>query len=137
MKRTIISVIFIMMILCISACGKEHVKNETKEVTKEPYELVEEVEKKDEKMSEHEILEMSNYMNGQMTIINGAWMYGVSFNSNGNGVLSKIKSDESELTRLTKYYPTYINVIDGYTMLQMVVMKQVLEKLEYLEKVKR
>lgn len=125
------------MILCISACGKEHVKNETKEVTKEPYELVEEVEKKDEKMSEHEILEMSNYMNGQMTIINGAWMYGVSFNSNGNGVLSKIKSDESELTRLTKYYPTYINVIDGYTMLQMVVMKQVLEKLEYLEKVKR
>ena len=65
-------------------------------------------------MSQGDIIAMSNYMNGGNTAVSGTWIYGLSFKSNGNGVLTKIKTDGTEQTKLASKASRYINIIDGW-----------------------
>lgn len=57
---------------------------------------------------------MGNYMNFGCTAISGSWVYGTSFKSNGNGVLTKIKIDGSEQTVLSNAFSQYITIQDGW-----------------------
>lgn len=115
MKKIICVILSVIMTMSICGCGKKESKNDDMEISSV---AVEEKSTTKENASENEmaeeILAMSNYMNGQNTVIDGVWMYGVSYDSNGQGVLSKIKKDGTEKTRLTKCFPGYINIIDGW-----------------------
>ena len=129
MKKKFFYAAIILLGLAICGCGKEQdailtssISEETEIVQNEPVKKqeadietdVETESKTPELLDEHEILSMSNYMNAQKTVLNGAWIYGISFDSNNHGVLSKIKTDGTELTRLSDCAPSYINVIDGW-----------------------
>ena len=55
---------------------------------------------------------MSNYMNEGTTAEYGSWIYGTSFDSKGNGTLTKIKTDGTEQKRMSSKYASYINISD-------------------------
>lgn len=61
-----------------------------------------------------DIEKMSNFMNKGRSAFSGAWIYGVSFKKNGNGVFSKIKTDGSEQNVLADDVPYYITVSGGW-----------------------
>lgn len=102
----------IILVFCISGCGNKSSIQEQDGVLPSEDNIVD----KDTniEISEYEILQMSNYMNRQRTVESGSWIYGTSPEENGNGVLSKIKKDGTELTKLSKCSSSYVNVIDGW-----------------------
>lgn len=66
-------------------------------------------------MTEEEIIKMSNYMNSGYFELSGSWIYGMSFNDKGNGVLSKTKIDElSKMEIISSYHARYININNGW-----------------------
>lgn len=62
--------------------------------------------------SKKDIVKMSNYMNEGTTAEYGSWIYGTSFDSKGNGTLTKIKTDGTEQKRMSSKYASYINISD-------------------------
>ncbi len=114
MKKTFIIAILIMLVFNLTACGftkKENKLNEQAIISGS-------TESTSKKMvvdfSEKQIEIMSNYMNGGRTVSSGAWLYGISFLSNGRGSLTKIKNDGSEQKRMMSEWPTFINIVGNW-----------------------
>ena len=107
MKKLICLIISIVMLLNVSGCQSENTGSNENGNNSSSNQNV-------QPLTEQEIISMSNYMNGQRTVSNGAWIYGISFNDDGEGVLSKIKDDGNELTILSRSYPSFINVVSGW-----------------------
>lgn len=66
------------------------------------------------KFDDRQVEEMSNFMNHNRNVFSGTWLYGTSFKENGNGTLTKIKTDGSEQERMSNNFAEYINVVGNW-----------------------
>lgn len=59
-------------------------------------------------------IEMSNFCNGgRYTIYNG-WIYSIDFDNNGSSIFSKMRTDKTDYSIITKGTPNYISVDGEY-----------------------
>lgn len=111
MKKAIKFIAFICIFtFMFVGCTQQSTNQTTKSTTQESTTIPTSIE-----MTEQEIIKMSNYMNDGKFELSGSWIYGMSFNDKGNGVLSKTKIDElSEMQIISSYHATYININNGW-----------------------
>ena len=114
MKRIICTIIIIAFIFSMPGCNKTTNRNnkDVKSTTSNTTDAMS--EKVSIKFSDAEVEKMSNFMNEGRTAISGTWLYGISFDENGNGTLTKIKTDGSEQKRMSSQFARYINIIGGW-----------------------
>lgn len=116
MKRKVsFSVLFLICAAFLCGCaGTETEQEEEKQIFDLVAPVVEVVPEVQSEVISINTVSQSNYNNDYLFLENGVWIYGRSWDENGNSVFVKTRTDLSDWTELAKLYAVYPHLVDNY-----------------------